>query len=101
MSTNSTPARTTLALWLNSASASSRESGSGATPTEVSTVENGCAATGTCPPVRALNNDDLPALASPTRPRRCTDRRYRASIPAPPPRPVGFPAAVGAGPGWR
>ena len=70
MSTNSTVAWTSLRLLLISASASSRGSGTWATPTVVSVVENGWAATGADPPVRALNRLDLPELGRPTMPRR-------------------------------
>ncbi len=74
MSTTSMPARTTLRLELIWARASRRASGSGAAATVVSVVVNGCEATAACAPVRALNNDVLPALGRPTRPRRSIDR---------------------------
>ena len=70
MSTNSTVACTTLRLALITASWSSRWSGTWATPTVLSVVEKGWAATGADPPVRALNRLDFPELGSPTMPSR-------------------------------
>ena len=84
MSTTSMPARTTFWLALMRARASSRASGSGATATAVSVVVKGCDATGASAPVRALNNDVLPALGKPTRPSRSIgSRRYRLADDAP------------------
>ncbi len=70
MSTNSTPAGTTLRDSDISARRSRRSSGTWAIPTDDSVVENGWAATGTLAPVRALNSEDFPALGNPTSPRR-------------------------------
>ena len=76
MSTNSALAWTTFFERLDiSASASSRWSGTEATPTLVSVVEKGWAATGASPPVRALNSEDFPALGRPTRPKRSMPNR--------------------------
>ena len=72
MSTNSTVACTSFFEWLSSPRTSTRRSGTSATPTLVSVVENGWAATVASPPVRALNSDDFPALGSPTMLRRST-----------------------------
>src|SRR5579859_7711954 len=80
MSTISTVAWTTLRLLLISARASSRWSSTRATPTLVSVVENGWAATRALPPVRALNRLDLPALGRPTRPNRSIDVRLPAWV---------------------
>ena len=74
MSTNSAVALTTFFDSLIAASASSRSSGTFATPTFVSVVENGCAATSALPPVNALKRDDLPALGRPTMPKRSMTR---------------------------
>src|SRR5579864_3932711 len=70
MSTNSTVAATTLRLLLMTARAERRWSETWATPTFVSVVEKGWAATRAEPPVSALNRLDLPALGRPTRPSR-------------------------------
>src|ERR1700728_3354043 len=55
-------------------------------------VEKGWAATETWAPVRALKSEDFPALARPTRPRRCT----RRTLQGPPEGPLGWPPYVQA-----
>ncbi len=75
MSTNSTPAGTTLRDCDISARRSRRSSGTWATPTDDSVVENGWEATATLAPVRALNSDDLPAFGSPTSPSLSIEQR--------------------------
>src|SRR2546428_14188508 len=62
------------------ARASTRGSGTFATPTFVSVVEYGWGATTARPLVNALNSADLPAFGKPTMPKRSTARRVVARL---------------------
>ena len=70
MSMNSVVVGTTLRLALMTASASSRASGTRATPTLGSVVANAYGAASAPPPASELNSDDFPAFGRPTNPKR-------------------------------
>src|SRR5690606_11323530 len=97
MSTNWTLAGTTFRLFASRARASSRGSGTLATPTLGSRVANAYGAARAPPPARALYSDDLPALGRPTKPKRST----RAGYSRPGPDPPGGATRPGPHGGWR
>ena len=77
MSTSSNPAHDHLALWLSSARASRRVSGNGATPTEVSTVENGVGGHRQVPPGQGIERGRTSPVGEADQAEALhTDRRY-------------------------